>query len=257
LLQPCCSLLRYKMLSNLLRKETIVPCHQPKYAWLIFCLLRVSKAQGIQSRGEKKAHIVFGPISLSTSLSTATPPLSSWHDSETCSIFQQHNEGEKFFFFDSLEGIERRFYGLEFFPEDKQYWYNLAMREADVFRLLCEDPYVFLDDNGIWFKSKPRTLGGDATTEVVETSSCSNWDLNLRANPMAMVTPNRSYSKHHYSDEELEILRSWLAWILDVLTHPNESAVNGDGSNPGKALDADDPGETEITNYGSYIFWTV
>jgi hypothetical protein len=47
---------------------------------------------------------------------------------------------------------------LEFFPENpKQDWYIFAMREADVLRLLCEDPHVFLDYNGIWFKSKSRT----------------------------------------------------------------------------------------------------
>jgi hypothetical protein len=94
------------------------------------------------------------------------------------------------------------------------------MREANAFRLLCDDPSVFLDETDIWYDSLPNspsdTIGEDITqlhpTRQTKTS-CADWELNLQTNHADTATANWSSTKHQYSEEDLAKIRPWLAWI--------------------------------------------
>jgi hypothetical protein len=108
---------------------------------------------------------------------------------------------------------------LGFLPDDpKADSYIFAMREANAFRLLCEDPTVFLDGDDIWHDSQSEMIGGDKTNTTSHTNhriasaaaSCSDWDLNIQANHYATATANWASVKHQYSEGDLQRLRPWL-----------------------------------------------
>jgi hypothetical protein len=126
-------------------------------------------------------------------------PLSSWNHSETCSVFQPQGETEDTFsdalqgsdkqFYGRAFHIDipqhwrkhqdaphihflRQFHVDEFlgtlsysellgFLPDNPHGdsYIFAVREANTFRRLCEDPHVFLDDTQVWFDAHSDEIG--------------------------------------------------------------------------------------------------
>jgi hypothetical protein len=199
------------------------------------------------------------------------PPLSSWHHSETCSVFQPEGEPEEIFV-DASQGTDKQFYASAFHLDIPPHWrkhrdaphvhflrqyqvdeflgtlsypellgflpddigkdsYIFAVREANTFRLYCHDPQVFLDDGEAWHAPQSDSIGGDPTattnehvaanTSLISTKdkstnmklSRSDWDWNTEANHHATATANWASVKHDYTDEDLERIRPWLAWI--------------------------------------------
>jgi hypothetical protein len=89
---------------------------------------------------------------------------------------------------------------LGFLPDNpKADSYIFAVREANEFRMLCEDPDVFFD-------CQSDAIEGDRTTESQHRQSLSDWQLNLKANHMATATASWSSMRHQYTDADL-------AWI--------------------------------------------
>jgi hypothetical protein len=99
---------------------------------------------------------------------------------------------------------------LGFLPDDpKADSYIFAIRQANAFRLLCEDPAVFLDGDNTWHDSQSDMIGEDNRTNHSIASailSCSDWDLNLQANNSTTATANWVSVKHQYSEEDLQRL---------------------------------------------------
>jgi hypothetical protein len=176
--------------------------------------------------------------------------LSFWHHSETCSTLHPHGEAEELSF-DASSGTDRQFYGnachlaipqhwrryrdsptihfmrqyhvdeflntlsyselLGFLPDDPaQDSYIFALREANAFRLLCKDPQAFIAEDDLWFESQSDMTGGDPDPD---TGPCSDWNLNQLANHPATATANWASTKHQYSEDDLQRIRPWLAWI--------------------------------------------
>jgi hypothetical protein len=108
---------------------------------------------------------------------------------------------------------------LGFLPDGPQFdSYIFAVREANAFRLLCEDPIVFLDTDQAWFDSQSDVIGGDTTTTMNNDDTCPNrslsdWELNTKANQNTTATVHWSSTKPQYTDHDLQRLRPWLAWI--------------------------------------------
>jgi hypothetical protein len=110
---------------------------------------------------------------------------------------------------------------LGFLPDDPNSdSYAFAVREANKFWALCEDPAIFLDDDQKWFDSHSDMKGGDpiaGPNTAPGNSSCTDWDLNHpanhRANHRATETANWASVKHQHAEEDLERMRPWLAWI--------------------------------------------
>jgi hypothetical protein len=145
----------------------------------------------------------------------ATPNLSKWNHSETCSVLAATGDHEDVFH-DALQGTRKEFYGkafhldappqvrrrydtsqvhfvrqydvdqllgmlsyhelLGFLPEDPSSdSYVWAVREANAFRTLCEDPAVFLEDDEQWCESQSEMIGG-VTTATIDNSKISRSD---------------------------------------------------------------------------------
>ena len=117
---------------------------------------------------------------------------------------------------------------LGFLPDDPgQDSYIFAVREANTFRMICEDPSVFLDPGEAWYDTQSSTIGGDLgggcyegsmdigehTTNRNDATSCTDWDLNYKANHTMTATANWASMKTNYSEADLEKMRPWLAWI--------------------------------------------
>jgi hypothetical protein len=103
-------------------------------------------------------------------------------------------------------------------PDDPQGdSYIFAIKEANAFRTLCQDPSVFLEDGEEWSEPQSDTIRGDTTTMTTKTKdiqvSCANRDHHSKANQQDTVTANWASMKHRYTEDDLQRLRPWLAWI--------------------------------------------
>jgi hypothetical protein len=198
-----------------------------------------------------EANLIAGhsDISLQEHVATDRANLSAWNHGETCSVFALHGEAEDIFQ-DALQGTRKAFYGkafhldipwrrhqnsphihflrqydvdeflgtlsyhelLGFLPDDPTSdSYIFAIREANVFRSLCEDPTAFYTDGQLWYDPQSDTIRGDTGTDG--TTSCTDWELNMAVNHTATATANWASMKHQYTEEDLERMRPWLAWI--------------------------------------------
>ena len=55
---------------------------------------------------------------------------------------------------------------------------------------------------------------GDTSSALqMATSSCTDWDLNMAANHHATATANWASAKQQFSNDDLEKMRPWMAWI--------------------------------------------
>jgi hypothetical protein len=110
---------------------------------------------------------------------------------------------------------------LGFLPDDPNGdSYIFAVREANTFRRICEDPHALLDDDQEWFETQSDLIRGVTTNTSTALHTAndrqdtrSDWSLNMEANHQATATANWSSVKHQYTDTDLERLKPWLVCI--------------------------------------------
>jgi hypothetical protein len=144
----------------------------------------------------------------STGSSMEYPKLSTWHHSESYSIFHPESEPDDGFH-DAQPGSDKEFLGRVFHLDIPKHWQHY------------KDPPPVHFDEETWYDSQSNKIRGDTATMSsrpsaalqTATSSCSDWDLNLAANHHATATANWASAKQQFSNEDLEKMRPWMTWI--------------------------------------------